>query len=457
MTYTFENINAIIENQRRFFTSGATKSLSFRIEQLKRLKQAIKDNEENIYKALWLDLHKSKEESYLTEVSIVLQEIDSHIQNLKKWMKPQRVPTPLHLLPSSSTKIYEPLGVALIIAPWNYPFQLLFNPLIGAISAGNCVVLKPSPYAANISQLMEKIISKTFNQEYIKLVSGGRGVNKVLLDTKFDIIFFTGSPALGKVVMEAASKHLTPVILELGGKSPVIVDKSANLKIAAKRIIWGKTINAGQTCIAPDYLLVDHSVKQELIENIKNEIKELFGDDIKASKYYGRIINDNAFNRLISYLEDGDVIIGGISDKSERYISPTIIDNVNFKGNIMKDEIFGPILPIITFKDIDEAISHINLNEKPLALYYFGKKETAKRVIEGCSSGGGCINDTIMHIANHNLPFGGVGNSGMGRYHGKNSFKSFSNQRSIMSSNTKIDMPFRYPPFKLFKWIKRIV
>lgn len=452
-----ESIENIVSAQKKHFQSGATKPISFRINQLKRLKQVILKHESKLYEALWHDLHKSKEETFLTEISIVLKEIDFHIRNLKKWCKPKRAFTPIQLLPSSSEIIYEPLGTALIISPWNYPFQLLFNPLVGAISAGNCAILKPSPHTKNTLIVMENIIKEAFDPEYICLIQGEGNVVDVLLKQRFDIIFFTGSPSFGKVVMEAAAKHLIPVVLELGGKSPVIVDKDANLKIAAKRIIWGKTINAGQTCIAPDYLLVHRSIKNELANHIRSSLQELFGDDIKSSNNYARIVSDSRFDKLVQYLNDGDPIIGGEVDKSEKYISPTLLDNVSLDSDVMTEEIFGPILPIITFNDIEEAVNHINNNEKPLALYYFGNSSKAKDIINRCTSGGACINDTIIHVANHNLPFGGVGNSGMGSYHGNNSFRAFSHQRSIMKSPTWIDVAFRYPPYMMFGFVKRLL
>lgn len=450
-------IQNIISTQKQYFKTGATKSVSFRIEQLKNLKEAILKYESELYEALWIDLHKSKEEAYLTEVSIVIQEIKQHIRNLTRWAKAKRVSTPLHLLPSSSYIAYEPLGVSLIIAPWNYPVQLLFNPLVGAISAGNCVVLKPSPHTERTVIVMDKIIKEAFKPEYIYLMQGEGEVVDILLKQRFDIIFFTGSPSFGKVVMQAAAEHLTPVILELGGKSPVIVDKDANLKIAAKRIIWGKTINAGQTCIAPDYLFVHHSVKDELTHHIKSSLKELFGNDIKSSNQYARIVNDRRFDKLIEYLNDGTTIIGGEVDKSEKYISPTVLDNVSLDSDVMKEEIFGPIMPIIPFDDIEEPINYINNNEKPLALYYFGNSGKTKYIVNRCTAGGTCINDTIIHVANHNLPFGGVGNSGMGSYHGKKSFCTFSHQRSIMKSATWVDVAFRYPPYKMFGLVKRLL
>ncbi len=446
-----------VVNQREFFANCQTRDISFRLRQLKKLKTAILKREKAIADALWTDLHKSFEEAYLTEISIVLQEIDYHIRHLKRWAKPKRVRTPIHLLPSSSKIIFEPMGVTLIMAPWNYPFQLLMAPLVGAISAGNCAVLKPSPYTGNTAKLMAEMIAEVFDPEYIAVVQGDRTVNEQLLKQRFDMIFYTGSPAVGKVVMRAAAEHLTPVVLELGGKSPCVVDKEANLTLAAKRIAWGKFINAGQTCIAPDYLLVHESVKTELMEKIEQAIHDFFGTDIKQSPHFGRIVNDNAFERLSCYLQDGKIVSGGEIDLSEQYIAPTILDKVMPEHAVMQEEIFGPILPITTFAEMDEAISFVNSNPRPLAFYYFGKQEKAEQVFSKTSSGGGCINDTVIHIANHRLPFGGVGNSGMGKYHGKESFLAFSNRRSVVSSSTAVDLPLKYPPYRFFKWVRKFV
>ena len=455
---TSENvISSILAEQRKFFASNETKKVEFRLEQLRKFKSVVEKYEKKIADALWADLHKSYEEAYLTEISIVKMEIESHIRHLRKWAKPKRVSTPLHVLPSSSKIYYEPLGVSLIVAPWNYPFQLLMNPLVGSISAGNCAVIKPSPYSENISGVMEEMITETFSREYIACVQGGRSTNEILFSKRFDVIFFTGSPALGKVVMKAASESLTPVILELGGKSPCIVEKDADLDIAAKRIAWGKTINAGQTCIAPDYILAHSIIKERLIEKTGEKIEEMFGKDIKSSKYFPRIINEQAFERITGYLKCGDIAFGGDTDRDERFISPTILVNVDKDSDVMRDEIFGPVLPVLTFEEIGEAIDFINSREKPLAFYYFGDEEKAKDVLSRTTSGGGCINDTLMHITNHNLPFGGVGNSGLGKYHGRDSFLAFSNQRSVVSTPVWIDLPVKYAPFKFFEWVKKIV
>jgi aldehyde dehydrogenase (NAD+) len=446
-----------IENQRDFFSSNKTKDISFRLEQLRKLKKAIQINQQKIEDALWKDLHKSPEESYLTEISIVTGEIDNHIKHLKKWAKPKRVSTPLYMLPSSSKIIYEPLGLSLIVAPWNYPFQLLFNSLVGSISAGGCSILKPSPDAPEIARVMQDIIEDTYDSNYIAVVQGGRETNTILFNERFDIIFFTGSPNVGKVVMKAASQHLTPVVLELGGKSPCIVDVDANINIAARRIAWGKMINAGQTCIAPDYLFAHHSIKDELLDKIAGNIKEMYGDDIKGSRFYPRIVNQRAIDRLEKLMNQGEIHSGGEIDEKEKFIAPTIIDNVDPDFLVMQEEIFGPILPVMTFEHIDETIEYINKNEKPLAFYYFGKNKNAKKVLAKTTSGGACINDTLMHITNHNLPFGGVGNSGMGKYHGQESFMAFSNRRAIVTTPTWVDLPLKYAPFKYFKLIKKIV
>ncbi|MGA3012549.1 MAG: aldehyde dehydrogenase [Bacteroidales bacterium] len=450
-------IENLLNELRSFYGTDQTKSLSFRVKMLKRFKANIIRYEEKITGALWKDLHKSFEESYLTEISIVLQEIDYHLKHLKQWTKPRSVNTPFHLLPSSAKIIYEPLGVTLIIAPWNYPFQLLMNPLVGSISSGCCTMLKPSPYASNIAMVMEELIHETFESGYISIVQGDRNINEILLKQRFDMIFFTGSPIVGKAVMKAAAENLTPVVLELGGKSPCIVDFDADISKAAKRIAWGKTINAGQTCIAPDYLFVHQSVKQELLRKIIDNFHKMYGPDVQLSKYYPRIVSQRAFTRLQKLMEHGRIVYGGTMDADDKYISPTIIDDVNPEFPIMQEEIFGPILPVLTFHKIDEVISYINEKEKPLAFYYFGKKKKAKEILSKTTSGGACINDTLIHIANHHLPFGGVGNSGFGKYHGKNSFLAFSNPRSVVYSPVWIDLPMRYAPYWKFKFVKKIL
>lgn len=450
-------IEKIHASQREFFSTGATFDYKFRKKQLQKLAKALKQWERPLLTALWNDLHKSEEEAIMTELSIVEGEIKNHIQNLGRWMKRSSVPTPLKMMPSRSCIVHEPLGGALIIAPWNYPVQLLLNPLVGAISAGCTAILKPSPYVPAVSSVLQQMISRTFKPNYIALVQGNREVNSCLLELRHDIIFFTGSPSLGRKVMQAASKNLTPVVLELGGKSPCIVDKDADIKIAARRIAWGKTLNAGQTCIAPDYLLIHHTLKSRFVEAFKEELHKLHGEDIQMSRHYVRLVNDRAFERVAGYLTDGDIVLGGTVDASQRYIEPTLLDNVSPDAAVMQEEIFGPVLPMIAFDKRREALDFIRKREKPLALYYFGKVDDGYDVLKLVSSGGACINDTIMHIANENIPFGGVGNSGMGRYHGYDSFLAFSHRRSVVVTPTLFDLPFRYMPYKMFEFVKKLL
>ena len=453
-----QEIKTIVEAQRAFFRSGETLSLKFRQRALCALSKAMKIWESRIAEALWKDLHKSYEEAYLTELSIVLGEIDSHLHHLKRWMLPKHVGTPVKMMPSRSKVMAEPLGCTLIMAPWNYPVQLLLNPLVGAISAGCTAVLKPSPYVPHTSKVLEAMIKETFRPEYIAVVQGNRDVNTALLAERYDLIFFTGSPQLGRTVMRAASENLTPVVLELGGKSPCIVDKDANIGMAARRIAWGKSLNAGQTCIAPDYLLVHEDVKEPLVAALKKEFACLLGPNPKEAKHFVRIVNERAFDRLVGYIEGADVVMGGDYDRSERYIAPTIIDHVDVDSPIMQEEIFGPIFPTVTFRTTDEAIHFVQKREKPLALYYFSEsKQSIRKVLKHTSSGGTCINDTIMHIANEKLPFGGVGASGMSAYHGKESFRVFSHYRAVVTTTTRLDLPFRYMPYKFFKWVKGLL
>ena len=453
-----QEIKTIVEAQRAFFRSGETLSLKFRQRALCALSKAMKIWESRIAEALWKDLHKSYEEAYLTELSIVLGEIDSHLHHLKRWMLPKHVGTPVKMMPSRSKVMADPLGCTLIMAPWNYPVQLLLNPLVGAISAGCTAVLKPSPYVPHTSKVLEAMIKETFRPEYIAVVQGNRDVNTALLAERYDLIFFTGSPQLGRTVMRAASENLTPVVLELGGKSPCIVDKDANIGMAARRIAWGKSLNAGQTCIAPDYLLVHEDVKEPLVAALKKEFACLLGPNPKEAKHFVRIVNERAFDRLVGYIEGADVVMGGDYDRSERYIAPTIIDHVDVDSPIMQEEIFGPIFPIVTFRTTDEAIHFVQEREKPLALYYFSEsKQSIRKVLKHTSSGGTCINDTIMHIANEKLPFGGVGASGMSAYHGKESFDVFSHHRAVVTTTTRLDLPFRYMPYKFFKWVKGLL
>ncbi|MBR5138153.1 MAG: aldehyde dehydrogenase [Alistipes sp.] len=452
-----ERIVAIVEAQRDFFRSGATLSYEFRKRQLQRLQKALQKWAKPLCEALWIDLHKSEQEAILTELSIVEGEVKNHLRHLRGWMKSERRSTPLKMMPSRSRIVSEPLGQSLIISPWNYPVQLLLNPLVGAISAGCTAVLKPSPYVPNVSKTIELMIAETFEERYVAVVQGNRDVNTALLEQRYDIIFFTGSPSLGKKVMSAAAKYLTPVVLELGGKSPCIVDKSADIAIAAQRIAWGKTLNAGQTCIAPDYLLIHHSKQAEFVEEFKKAVKRLHGDDVRQSKHFVRLVNERAFDRVASYLSDGKVVAGGRTVREERYIEPTLLADVSPTSPVMQEEIFGPVLPMITFDKREEVVRFVTEREKPLAFYYFGKEDKAWKMIRHTSSGGACINDTIMHIANENLPFGGVGNSGMGSYHGRLSFDAFSHRRAVVITPSWLDLPFRYMPYKMFGLVKKLL
>ena len=454
-----ERIIKIREAQKTFFASGATLDIKFRKEMLLNLLSAIEKWEDRLAEALWTDLHKSYEEAYLTEISIVKTEIKTHLHKVSEWARRKKVHSPLKLFPSRSYIVKEPLGNSLIISPWNYPVQLLLNPLVGAISAGCTALLKPSPYVPNVSKTIEEMISEAFDERYISVVQGNRTVNTALLEQRWDLIFFTGSPSLGKKVMEAASRHLTPVILELGGKSPCIIDKSADIRIAAKRIAWGKTLNSGQTCIAPDYILIHKEIQKEFVKAFAEEIKNLHGEDIQADRHYVRMVNDKAFERVTGYFKDGNIIYGGRTDAATRFIEPTLIENVPLDSPLMTEEIFGPVFPIVTFEDNfkERVIEFVTSREKPLAFYYFGKESDGWEIIRRTSSGGGCINDVIMHIANENVPFGGVGNAGMGRYHDKDSFDAFSHTRSIIATGTWIDLPFRYMPYKMFGLVKKIL
>ena len=450
-----QHISNIVVAQREFFSSGETRSYQFRKEQLKTLQRALKEYEKPLCDALWKDLHKSYEEAILTELSIVKGEISNHLSHLKKWMKRKRYSTPIKMFPSSSYVVTEPLGCSLIVSPWNYPVQLLLNPLVGAISAGCTAILKPSPYVPNVSNILAEMIEKYFNKNYIAIIQGNREVNALLFEERFDIIFFTGSPELGKKVMLAAAKNLTPVVLELGGKSPCIVDKDANIEMAARRIAWGKTLNAGQTCIAPDYLLIHRSQKEKFVAAFKKALQNLHGNDIEKSNHFVRLVSDRAFERVSSYLKNGRILLGGKTNVTERYIEPTLLDEVSADSAVMQEEIFGPVLPMITFDSESEVLGFVTEREKPLAFYYFGNEKKALEIIGKTSSGGACINDTIMHIVNEKIPFGGVGNSGMGNYHGYNSYKAFSNERSLVITPTWLDLPFRYMPYKMFGFVKK--
>lgn len=451
------NFNELLASQRQFFKSGTTLNIKWRKKQLQKLLVAVKQYEQPLYDALWADLHKSMPEAFLCEISTVTQEIKEALKHLSRWAAPCHKSTPFTLFPSTSQIISEPLGSTLIIAPWNYPVTLLLCPLVGAISAGCTAVLKPSPYVPNVSRVLEELVCNTFPKEYVAVVQGHRDVNEALLALRWDLIFFTGSPSLGKKVMAAASQNLTPVVLELGGKSPCIVDAKANIPLAAKRIAWGKTLNSGQTCIAPDYLLLHKDIEQQFVTEFAKAIKALHGNDVKLSPNYVRIVSPRAYERVKGYLKDGTILFGGATDDAERYIEPTLLSNVQADAPVMTEEIFGPILPIIPFSNLDQVKDFVTAREKPLAFYYFGNPKDAQWLLRHTSSGGACINDVILHFANGKIPFGGVGQAGMGNYHGKKSYDCFSHYRSVLSSSKTVDTPFRYMPYKFIGLIKKLL
>ncbi len=441
-------MDQLIEDQRSYFRTGETRTLKFRKNQLKRLRNAIEANTSSILQALKMDLNKPEYEAYASEIAFLYQEIDHAVRYLKRWMKPRRAKTPLVFAPASSSVLPEPYGITLIIGPWNYPFQLIIAPLIGAIAAGNTSILKPSELAPHTSRVIAEIIDKTFSPSYIAVVEGGAETTQNLLDEKFDYIFFTGGTAVGKVIMEAAARHLTPLTLELGGKSPVIVTDDADSDTAAKKIVWGKFINAGQTCLAPDFVLVQESIRENLIERVAHYIRAFYGENPQKS-HYSRIINQRHFERLSKMMDRGRIVAGGEMDASDLYIAPTVFEGISLADPIMKEEIFGPLLPVLSFQTLDEAISVVNTFAKPLALYLFTKnRESRNRVIHETSSGGLCINDTVIHVGNYFLPFGGVGESGLGVYHGKDGFDTFSHLKSVFKKSSRWDIPFRYPPYR---------
>ena len=444
------DVKETIAKQRAFFGTGKTKNVDFRIAQLKRLAQLIKENELQILDAVYADLHKPTIEAFGSEILVTLSEIKYTLKNIKSWVKPKKVGTPLNLFPSSSFIYTEPLGVVLIVAPWNYPFALMMQPLIGSIAAGNCAILKPSEHTPHTSNAIAKIINANFDPNFVITIEGGIETNQALLAEKFDHIFFTGGTAIGKIVMEAAAKHLTPVTLELGGKSPCIVDADCNLETTAKRIVWGKFYNAGQTCVAPDYLLVQKSIKPALIEKLLECVKTFFGEDPQQSADFARIVNHRQFDRLVNLLDQGKILIGGNSDRDDRFIAPTLIDEISPDFKVMSEEIFGPILPILEYEQIEDAIAFVNNHPKPLALYFFSNnKQNKEQILQEISFGGGCFNDTIMHLGNPELPFGGVGNSGTGSYHGKATFDTFSHRKSVLKNSFRFDLKWRYPPYKM--------
>lgn len=445
---TKDEIQSIVEKQREYFAKGKTLDVNFRLNALKKLKGAIENNIDRINDAIKKDLGKSGFESYMCETGLTLSEISYMIKHLKGYAKDKGVLSPLAQFPSKSYVKSMPYGVCLVMSPWNYPFLLTIEPLCDAIAAGNCVVLKSSAYSPETSRVMCEIIRDTFDERYVAFIEGGREENAYLLDEKFDYIFFTGGKTVGRLVMEKASKHLTPVTLELGGKSPCIVDKSADVKLSARRIVWGKYLNCGQTCVAPDYVYCHKSVKQEFIKEVKREIKRQYGKALENADY-GKIINKKHFERILSLIDEKKLVCGGGSDADKLKIEPAVMDNVTWQDKVMGEEIFGPVMPVLEFEDIDDVIKTVNDNPKPLALYIFARdKKVINKVTERCAFGGGCVNDVVIHLATSRMGFGGVGESGMGSYHGKNGFDTFSHKKSIVDKKLWLDLPMRYQPFK---------
>lgn len=443
-----EELQKILEKQRNYFKTGKTLDVKFRIEALKRLKSAIIVHQDEISSALKSDLGKGEFEGYMCEIGLVLSELTYMIKHTKKFAKEVRVKTPLSQFPSRSYRKPSPYGNTLIMSPWNYPLLLTIDPLVDSISAGNTAIVKPSAYSPATSEVIAKIIKEVFDEEYVAVVTGGRKENTHLLEQKFDMVFFTGSETVGKEVLRKTAEHLTPAILELGGKSPCIIDKTANIKLTAKRIVFGKFLNVGQTCVAPDYILCEKSVKNELLKALVDEVESQFGPLSLDNQNYGKIINEKHFDRLMGLINPEKVVVGGKGDRATLRIEPTILDGVTFDDAVMGEEIFGPILPIITVEDMDEVIDIVTNRPNPLALYLFtSDKSVIDKITSRCQFGGGCINDTIIHLASTELSFGGVGESGMGSYHGKYGFESFSHIKNIVNKKTWLDLPMRYQPY----------
>ena len=446
---THQEIQALLEKQRAFYKSGKTIPVSYRIAQLKKLYASVKKHEAQIGAALKSDLGKSAYEGFICESGLVLSEISYMIRHTRRFARRRTVPTPLAQFASHSCKQPVPYGNTLIMSPWNYPFLLTIDPLADAIAAGNTAIVKPSAYSPATSAVVAEIISECFPEEYVAVVTGGRSENAALLDQKFDLIFFTGSQAVGKEVLRRAAEHLTPAVLELGGKSPCIVDASANIPLAAKRIVFGKYLNCGQTCVAPDYILCERSVKDQLVAEITRQIRRQYGEKPLDNPDYGKIINGKHFQRLCALIDPAKVVLGGEADAASCRIAPTVMDNVTREDAVMSEEIFGPILPVLTYSRFDEMLSELKGLDKPLALYLFsGNREHIRRVREELSYGGGCINDVVIHLATSSMGFGGVGESGMGSYHGRDGFEAFSHTKSIVDKKTWLDLPMRYQPFK---------
>ncbi|NDE13424.1 aldehyde dehydrogenase [bacterium] len=456
---TIASIPDLIRGHREFFASGATRDIEWRKSQLRTLKAVIKSKEARISEALRADLGKSDFEAFTSEIGFLYEEINVAVRELDDWAAPRHVPTPIFIAPARSYVRHEPLGVVLVIAPWNYPFHLAIAPLVAAIAAGNCAVVKPSELAVRTSDIVAEVIRDAFMPGFVSAVTGGVEISTALLKERFDHIFFTGGTAIGRVVMRAAAEHLTPVTLELGGKSPCIVDASTDLKVAARRIVWGKFFNAGQTCVAPDYLLVENRAVQTLVRHMRTAIRDFFGDDPSKSPDYGRIINHRHFERLEGYLTDAQILLGGDRNKDSLYFAPTLLDAPSNDSLVMQDEIFGPLLPVKTWTRPEEAKAEIESRSRPLAFYCFTRDEDVRDYfIDGISFGGGCVNNTLVHLANPSLPFGGVGDSGMGRYHGRDGFLTFSHQKAIVDSALRPDIPLKYPPYKgRLKWLKALI
>ncbi len=439
----------LVQKQRRFFNTGTTMNIRFRVQALEKLKRCIQNHEKEILCALQKDLGKSSFESYMSEIGLVLSEISYMQKHIYKFAKAKTVHTPLAQFPSRSFVKPAPYGVVLIMSPWNYPFLLTIEPLVDALAAGNTVILKPSAYSAYTSKVLSKMIKECFDERYVAVVSGGRAENIGLLEQHFDYIFFTGSQNVGKQVMKKASEFLTPVTLELGGKSPCIVDKSANIKLSVKRIVFGKYLNCGQTCVAPDYIYCHRSVKDKFLKELKKQIQRQYGVHPLENNAYGKIINKKHFERVLSLIDPNKVVYGGNFDKSALKIEPTVLDHVTFADKVMQEEIFGPVLPILTYDHIEEVVQNLHTMPKPLALYLFTKdKSIVRKVTTRCIFGGGCINDTIIHLATSEMAFGGVGESGMGNYHGKAGFDTFTHEKSMVDKKIWLDLPMRYQPYK---------
>lgn len=452
-------VNELLLKQRAFFHEGETRSISWRVAQLKKLKEAISKYEQDIVTALYEDLRKPAFEAYATEVGFVLDSIGHTIKHLEKWAKPVKVKTPLHQPFSKAYIQYDPYGVVLVVAPFNYPFQLAIEPLVGALAAGNTVILKPSEYTTSTERILKVLLEETFEPEVVSVVLGDREVVTELIHAPFDYIFFTGSVPVGKVVMKAAAENLVPVTLELGGKSPCVVHSDADIKTAAKRIAWGKFMNAGQICVAPDYIYVHESVKEAFIEAVSQVVLEFYGPFPQKSEDYCRIVNERQFDRLVALIEHDRVVMGGQYDKEDLYIAPTLMKDITWADAIMADEIFGPLMPILTYTHLEDVVSEVNKRPKPLAFYVFTESDGVSSYLhERISFGGGCVNDTISHVASAFMPFGGVGSSGMGNYHGEYSFKTFSHEKSILKKSSQFDVKMLYPPYKnRVQWVKKIM